>query len=358
MVNVKIQNQILKSEKGRLLSDFLTDNGFYSAHPCGGQGTCGKCKVTVNGASVLSCRYIIDDDIIVELPDVQQAFEKDIEFSGEIKGNLSYALDLGTTTLAMALVDVNKKDVLKTVTRPNPQAVFGADVISRIDYCSKNSVRKPQLALVRELNLMALSLGGAFCENLYVSGNTTMLHILFGEDPSSMGVAPYTPQFLNTKTTQGTHIGLKFAKQVKSLPCISTFVGADLVAGLNFTDFPYDDKYNLLVDLGTNAEIVLYSKNKALCTSAAAGPCFEGANISCGMSATDGAVYAFDIDMSNKISVKTISGKKAEGLCGTGLVDVICVLVEHGIIDETVYMDCSKNKKQIELFFYPQCILL
>jgi len=166
-----------------------------------------------------------------------------------------------------------------------------------------------------------------------------MLHLFFGIDCSSIGVAPYTPVFLESKTEKASALGLQGVNTVVSLPSVSSFVGADIVAGLNYIDMPKDNKYNLLIDLGTNAEIVLYSSEKGVATAAAAGPCFEGANISCGMSATPGAIYAFEIDDEGTASYKTIGNAKAAGICGTGLIDIIAELVANETIDETGYMD-------------------
>lgn len=342
MYQVTINNRQYKVSGGRLLSDFLTDNGFYVAHFCGGQGTCGKCKVKVNGESALSCKYVINSDVTVELP-VNNGVESviDMKTSGVLTYRMSYALDIGTTTLALALVSVDTKEIINVVTCTNPQVAFGGDVLSRIDYCRRNGVNKLQKAVADGINNLIERLGNVCCDEMYVSANTAMLHILFGEDLSSMGVAPYTPRFLSARTENGADIGIKCVRSVVSLPCISAFAGADLVAGLNFAGLPSDNKYNLLVDLGTNAEIILYSDNKALCTSAAAGPCFEGANISCGMSATDGAICAFGLDENNEPVIETISDKTAKGLCGTGLVDVICALLKSGMIDETGYMECE-----------------
>ena len=171
-------------------------------------------------------------------------------------------------------------------------------------------------------------------DTLYVSGNTTMLHILFGIDCSSIGTAPYTPVFLEKKSVNAESIGVTAADKVESLPCISAFTGADIVAGLNLINMPENGKHSLLIDLGTNAEIVLYSGESSLCTAAAAGPCFEGANISCGMSATEGAVYAY-----SENTAKTIGNAPVRGVCGTGLIDIVAHLLKNGILDETGYME-------------------
>ena len=341
MCNVTINNQKYSTQKGKLLSEFLIDNGFKVVHTCGGRGVCGKCKVTVNGASVLSCKYVINGDITVELPlDGDILSETGAVTSGELTSNMCYCLDIGTTTIALALVSLDNKEVVKVATCTNPQVAFGGDVISRIDYCRQNGVDKLQKAVVDGINKLISRSGGFSCNDMFVSGNTTMLHLLLGKDPTSMGVAPYTPVFLASQMVKGEDIGINFVNNIISLPCISSFVGADLVAGLNYVDKPKKGRYNLLVDLGTNAEIILFSENEVLCTSAAAGPCCEGAGISCGMSATEGAIYSFELRDNAKI-IKTICNTEPKGICGTGLVDVISELVKAHIIDETGYMECE-----------------
>lgn len=338
MCKVTINNQQFNVPSGKLLSDFLIDNGFAVVHTCGGRGVCGKCKVIVNGESVLSCKYVINDDITVEIP-LRSEVESvtGVEKSKRYSQNMCYALDVGTTTLALALVSLDNKEVVDVATCTNPQVKFSGDVISRIDYCRQNGVDDLHKSVIDGVNKLINRLGNVCCDEMYVSGNTAMLHILLGVNPTSMSVAPYTPIFLNSKNIKGNDIGINCVDTIISLPCISAFVGADLAAGLNFVGKPVDEKFNLLVDLGTNAEIILFSKDKVLCTSAAAGPCFEGANISCGMSATKGAIYSFKL---NK-SIKTIFDTEPEGICGTGLIDIICELVENNIIDETGYMPCE-----------------
>jgi len=177
-------------------------------------------------------------------------------------------------------------------------------------------------------------------DTMYVSGNTTMLHLFFGVDCSTMGVAPYTPSFVESKKEAAEKIGIQGVKKIVSLPSISSFVGADIVAGLEFIGLPEENKYNLLIDLGTNAEVILYSNTTGIATSAAAGPCFEGANIKCGMSATEGAICEFKLDYGHS-TVKTISEKSPRGICGTGLIDIISQLLKNEIIDETGYMEES-----------------
>ena len=335
MHKLRLNNRIIEVPDGAILSDILIKSGEALPHPCGGKGTCRKCLISVNGKEELSCQYKIKSDIDVVIPEYEEiSSETGATESGEITDNCCLCLDIGTTTLALALVSLDKKEIIKVKTAPNPQRAFGGDVLTRIEYCNNNGVAELQACLINKINEMVDGFAVNNVNSMYVSANTTMLHIFFGVDPSSLGVAPYSPVFLESREINGNEIGLNNIEKVVSLPCISAFVGADLLAGVSFAESPENDKYNLLIDLGTNAEIVLYSKNELYCTSAAAGPCFEGANISCGMSATDGAIYSYSVDE----GFKTIGKKAPKGICGTGLIDIIAVLLEKGVIDETGYM--------------------
>ena len=310
-------------------------------HPCGGKGTCKKCKVTVNGKEELSCRYVLTCDATVTLGDDESIHSVlGTSESGDASGELCLCLDIGSTTLALALVSIDEKKTVKAITAGNPQRAFGSDVMSRIEYCMKNGVDKLNSALIEKIGQMIRELLSDFgiekIEKMFVAGNTTMLHTFFGVDCSSMGASPYTPKFIESRRESGDKLGLPSVGEVISLPGISAFVGADIVAGMYYVGMPADPaKYNILIDLGTNAEIVLYNSKTALCTAAAAGPCFEGANISCGTSAVKGAVCEFKPDK----SFRTIGDAEAVGICATGLIDMVAELVKDETIDETGYMD-------------------
>ncbi len=335
MYKVSFNGEILLAECGETLSSVLMRYGKSVEHPCGGRGVCGKCRVYVNAREELACRYKITSDIEVEAYITDKKTEDDYETA--VDGECCFVLDIGTTTLALALVSLDNKKVMKTVTALNPQRVFGADVISRIDYCTKNSVEKLQKVLTDEINNMISRLGECKADKLYVSANTTMLHILFGEDCSSLGVAPYEPVFLEGRSADAATLGIDGVSTVETLPCASTFIGADIVAGMNLVGIPSDGKYSLLIDLGTNAEIVLMNENGSVSTSAAAGPCFEGACISCGMGAVSGVICAVKDG-----KVITVDNKKAVGICGTGLIDAVSYMLDERIIDSSGYMECEQ----------------
>lgn len=333
MIKVRVDGREVSVERGTALSEILNIE-----KPCGGRGTCGKCKVRVNGVDELACQYTVASEIDVQTYERSEILsETGAECAGELTENLCYVLDIGTTTLALALVSLDDRKAVKVITATNPQRTYGADVITRIDHCRKHSVRELHDILVSEINRMISELS-VKADRMYVSANATMLHTFFGIDCSSMGVAPYTPAFLESKKESAEAIGIKGVDSVISLPSISSFVGADIVSGLHLIGLPEEGKHRLLIDLGTNAEVVLYSNRSGVATAAAAGPCFEGANISCGMSATKGAMYAFKLDY-GQAEYKTIADGEIAGICGTGLVDIISELLKNGIIDETGYMD-------------------
>ncbi len=334
MHKVIINGKTEYAPHGTLLSDFLKNSGKGVEHLCGGKGICRKCTVTVNGKPELSCRYTVESDITVNFNEKSDiCSETGANQSGAMTDNVCYALDIGTTTLALALVNLDEGKIIKAITHTNPQVIFGADVMTRIEHCTKNGVDALQKAVINAANAM-LKEFGIREEKMYVSGNTTMLHLFFGIDCSAMGVAPYKPSFLESKTENAESLGITGVNIIESLPAVDAFVGADIVAGLNLTGLPSKDRHSLLIDLGTNAEIVLFDEESALCTSAAAGPCFEGANISCGMSATSGAVYSYADG-----KAKTVDGAPAKGICGTGLIDVIAEFIQNGTIDETGFME-------------------
>ena len=261
MFKISVQNRILFASDGERLSDVLLCAGLTVAHPCAGRGVCKKCTVTVNGKQELSCQYRVQSDIEVVLSE-QTEIESVTggEQASAQSQNICLVLDIGTTTLALAAVSLDENKIQQVITRTNEQVAFGANVISRIDYATKNTSAPLQEALLRTINSMIAELRCPVSDKMYVAGNTTMLHLLLNADCSSLGVAPYTPAFLESKTVNAAVLGLDGVREIVTLPCVSAFVGADLVAGRNCVTPPENGKYSLLVDLGTNAEILLFSK--------------------------------------------------------------------------------------------------
>lgn len=340
MYKVLIDGRAYLCEEGTLLSDILKDSAAEVFHPCGGRGICKKCTVTVNGERVLSCRYRVHSDITVEAGKRKDILSEDgLEIHQSGGSDTCLVLDIGTTTLSMALVEKETGNALKVLTQPNAQGIYGADVMSRTKVSRDCGARLLHGVLISQIRRMMKALDIKGCDELFAAGNTVMLHTLFGEDCAALGVSPFTPVFLGPRRCEGRQLKLDNIKTVYSLPCIAPFAGADITAGLNAVEFPErDDSFYMLADLGTNAEIVLFSLEQMLVTSAAAGPCFEGVGIDCGMSASPGAIYEYK----SPSDFATVENAQADGICATGLIDVIAAMLRDGTIDETGFMEDTR----------------
>jgi uncharacterized 2Fe-2S/4Fe-4S cluster protein (DUF4445 family) len=258
-------------------------------------------------------------------------------------------IDIGTTTVQAQLVCLDTGETLQDFSALNDQRSFGADVMSRI-YAARNgklselsAVINRQIEGILRQCINGWNLPGI--ERCTVSGNTTMLHLFCGVDPSSMGEAPYTPEFLEERHFEGRELSLS-ADRVTLLPGISAFVGADIVSGLAFLDIMNRGEDSLFVDIGTNGEIAVWknSERRLFCCSTAAGPCFEGAEISCGMGAVPGAINMVSLKekplgaaifKSGPLFYTTIGNERARGICGAGLIDAMAVMKKLACLDET-----------------------
>ena len=254
---------------------------------------------------------------------------------------LGLALDIGTTTIAGMLANLHTGRLIATETEANPQASFGADVISRIVAASTDE----GLANLHRLVIDAVNtLVGRLCEKakmsserIYlatVAGNTTMNHLFAGVSPATLGTAPYVPIFKYFPAMRAEELGIHIhpAAVVEILPVIGGFVGADTVACILATGQHRSEEMTLLIDLGTNGEIVLGNRDGLIAASTAAGPAFEGVHISHGMRAVRGAIDRVTLN-GDKIVVHTIDESAPKGICGSGLIDSVALLLSAGIID-------------------------
>ena len=252
------------------------------------------------------------------------------------------AFDLGTTSIAGYLIDVNACRVAVTSGMRNPQAQYGGDVISRADYALANGpaaladcAREAIDGLARRMCEEA----GVSPENIYaalIAGNTAMHHLFLGISPDSLVHAPYNPVISEPLDLPASHFGLCLhpAARLFTLPVIGGFVGADTVGCLISGDWLNREKLTLMIDIGTNGELVLGDKNRRVACSTAAGPAFEGAKITCGMRGADGAIDHAWLE-GGELCWHVIGDVPAKGICGSGLVDLIAVLLESGALDET-----------------------
>ena len=254
------------------------------------------------------------------------------------------AVDIGTTTVAVSLIDLATGDVRAEEGFVNPQKAFGLDVLSRIHYDMEhtNGVLELRRIIVERLQKAAEEMvkrANVALDAIYevvVGANATMLHALLGIPLKSLGTAPYSSLFTRPVTVLAKELGFALHDQTRlyCIPSVSTFIGGDIVSGVLASQLDRAEDTVLLVDIGTNGEIVLSQKGRMYSCSCAAGPALEGMNISCGMRAEPGAVEHVTLG-DEGVQLKTISNLPPVGLCGSGLLEAISQVVEKGIVGKT-----------------------
>lgn len=335
-------NKEIKAESGARLLDVLASNGYFISAPCGGNGTCGKCKVKllqgeVDGTVkdekgyVLSCKAKIKEDIsvfisvensVINQPTFRQKTDK-----------IGMILDIGTTTLVACIVDLTTGEKRQSVSCLNPQGSYGADVLTRMQACNAGKLPLLQKLILDKTNdfIKALSLKSEVDE-LFVVANPTMAHLFCGENPTSIGVYPFTPVFVKKREMDGACMGL-LAKKVVVLPSASGYIGGDVLSGVLSCGMHQNKKTQLLIDVGTNGEIVLSRDGQLYATSTSAGPALEGACIECGIGGVAGAIDSVWLEK-GEIRFSTIDGQAVTGVCGSGLIDAVALLLQEKLIDE------------------------
>ena len=260
---------------------------------------------------------------------------------GPIAGGraLGLAVDLGTTNIAAALIDMSSGQVVATGASENPQSIFGADVISRLTLAVRNpdAAREMQLAAVQAIAELAGQLTGRCLESVAevaVVGNSVMQHLLLGLPLDSLARAPYRPHILHDTNILCSDLGLNLAPGAWLYcgPNIAAFVGSDHVAALLETMVDPPPGRWLLMDIGTNTEISVFDSGQLRSASCASGPAFEGGVLSCGMRAMPGAVTGVHIE-NGKLSLETVGQTEAAGICGSGVVSLLSELVRSGAIN-------------------------
>lgn len=323
----------------------IADAGIALYAPCGGEGRCGCCRVTARGALSepdeiekkrlggaelsdgmrLACRaYAVGDCTVT----VDGIIADTVSGANIRAGNVGVAVDIGTTTVAASLVDMETGRRIAEAVTPNPQSVWGADVISRISAAERVGVGELRRLVRGCVDGLRRRLGAPLDAPTVIVGNTTMLSLWAGIDPAPIGRAPFSPPVLFGETVDGAYLPR----------CVSGYVGADAVASvISAISMLHPGEDAVIVDVGTNGEVISYRGGVMYACAAAAGPALEGAGISCGMTATDGAIESVMI-RGGELMCGVIGGGEARGICGSGLVDAAACLLRFGIIDRSGYM--------------------
>jgi uncharacterized 2Fe-2S/4Fe-4S cluster protein (DUF4445 family) len=427
--------------------------GIVLSSACGGEGTCGKCKVLLGKDEALACQTIVESDISVNIPagsfetphaykpvaeeftkgvilenehritasplvrkiylelpaptsdDAESDLERiyriiekkighthvstrlaNVKHLGEVlrdsdfrvtaviaggedaveilaiepqnttKSNYGFAFDIGTTTVAGQLIDLNKNEIMGSRIAFNRQASYGSDVITRIVYASNpKGLETLNAAVIDNVNEIIEDLSSEGKVNLsdvysiVFAGNMTMTHLLLKIDPSHIRKAPYVPVTASFQPASVSELGLKMHPKAIAyfLPGVAAYVGGDIVSGLLACGIPEADGLSLLIDIGTNGEIVLGNRDWMIGAAASAGPAFEGSGLKHGMKAVRGAVNKVDIDDKLNVNVDTIGGDKPKGICGSGYIDLLCKLLQRRIIGKDGKIDGAVKSDRI-----------
>ena len=335
----------VQAESGTTVLQAQIAAGLHPDAPCGGKGTCGKCKVIIAGNEVLACQTLIDRDLTVltDKEETEKILTTGLAVSTTPEGLHPYVLafDIGTTTVVAYLMDGYTGQLTATASCKNPQGQFGADVISRIEQvlqeggdALRDTIREAMGQLTQELCSRA-GITGQEIGVISIVGNTAMHHLLLGIDPKPLVTPPYMPNVFEALELENG--------RVRILPNIAGFVGGDTVGCMVSTRFDRLEEISLMIDIGTNGEMVLGNKDRRIACSTAAGPAFEGAKISCGMRGAEGAVDHVWLEDS-QVKYHVIGDVPPEGLCGSGLLDLVAVLLEQEIVDESGYLEDKEYK--------------
>ncbi len=366
--------RMVQAAPGETLLQAALHAGLLIPAPCGAGGTCGKCRVKILSGQVsgarsahrltpeemaegwrLACCTRPDSDADVFIPPLtdrethatlriltEGQAPDPIALNEAAAGTLGVAFDLGTTTLAASLVELDTGLVCDTLATVNRQIQYGDDVVSRIALIRRDPARLHTLrqAAADSMNDLIDRLCAACgatpgqISRIAFAGNTAMQEILLGIDPAGLAQIPFAPAFLEAETHPAATLGLHAAPaaQATSLPQIGGFIGGDALAGMLASGFDRLAEPTLLIDIGTNGEIILLTPDRILASSTAAGPAFEGARIRQGMRAAEGAIDHVYTE-GNRLITSTIGNAPPRGICGTALIDAISELLTLGVID-------------------------
>lgn len=314
-------------------------------------------KILDQGTSI---SYSIENHVQKQYDGTKTKVLFDAEVIGEEEGdtsseNYGVVIDIGTTTLVASLIRVTTGEELASVSALNPQSVYAQDVLTRIHFASnEEGLKTMHQLIVKEINQMLdkictqAGIEKRFIYEIIYSGNTTMLHLAVGQNPESLGQYPYISQIAGGEYVEASEQKIDISPFGKLYlpPVISAYVGPDITSGILASRLQDFKGTVLFIDIGTNGEMAIAQNGQLFATSTAAGPAFEGMNITFGMRAEAGAIEFFEIQEDGSIVIRTIMQQKPKGICGSGLFDIVGELVRVGIIQQNGRFASSEKKVQ------------
>jgi uncharacterized 2Fe-2S/4Fe-4S cluster protein (DUF4445 family) len=358
-VRLEPLGKVLKANPGTPLMDILDEYGI--EFPCGGKGSCHKCKIRILDGNIktdhayegvlqaegmdsawsLTCKGSINQNVTIEIAQ-QDAFilADSTAFPFEPSDGYGLAVDLGTSTIVMQLINLSSGHIMDVYASLNPQSRFGADIISRITHALHQPGLEILCRLIREhlwkLIHRILERNRVVPRKIILVGNTVMHHLFAGIDVRSLAFFPFKTSEGGKRLFRASELGWDLPREtaIIFMPTLGSFVGSDILAGILATGIDTSEDLIALIDLGTNGEIVVGNRDLMLTASTAAGPAFEGTNISQGMRATNGAISRVILSDS-KVEFHVIGNEKPRGICGSGLIDAVSVFLHTGQINVT-----------------------
>ncbi len=323
----------------------LREKGLAPDAPCGGHGTCGKCKVLINGEEKLACQISVEQDITVALFDRGQTsiltdgIDLAVHMNPWKEGDL-IAFDIGTTSVVCYLLDGKTGKELGTASMLNPQSVYGADVISRIQAAIGGEMENLRNAVCTGMNELidrvcsGQGIAPAQIGTIAVVGNPAMQQLFLGISPENLATVPFAPVLTKMQIIPASdHFPCCTNADLLIVPDISGYVGADTIGCVLSTKQYEAEKIVLMVDIGTNGEMVLGNRDRMMACSTAAGPALEGARIHFGMRGAPGAIDHVWLE-EGQLRCSVIGGGKPQGICGSGLIDAVAALLDAGLINK------------------------
>lgn len=343
-IRIAGQKVEIQADPGTVLLHALREAGLAQDAPCGGRGTCGKCKVYADGREVLACQTEVDRDMEVALPPKEQLniLQAGIVPAMALESLAGYllAIDIGTTSVVCFLLEGKTGRELAVCSMENPQAAFGADVVSRIQAALGGNldaltcrIRAGVTDLIRKVCTEA-NVPAKQIRRVSLVGNPAMQQLFLGMSPENLAAVPFSPVLTRAQTIPcGDILPICPKAELLVVPDISGYVGADTVGCLLATELYKNEEITLLVDIGTNGEMVLGNRDRMVACATAAGPALEGANIRFGMRAAPGAIDHVWLE-NGEIKCSVFGGGQAIGICGSGLVDAVAVGLDMGLLNK------------------------
>jgi uncharacterized 2Fe-2S/4Fe-4S cluster protein (DUF4445 family) len=355
-----LQKKETKIKGEKTIADYAKELNIQIDMPCGGEGICGKCRVKIDGKVSglneiekqhdlgiyrLACQTIPLGETYVIFSEATAKRKGFIprKIKSDGKKGYSVALDLGTTTLAAYLIDNETGELLRENAKLNPQRQYGEDVITRISLANER-IYEVLMDGINDL-LKEILNEERKPDTICVVGNPTMHHFFLGYDVKSLGKAPYEPVSKKPEFRSAKELGLGYGITVYTPPIIAGFIGSDILAGAIASELFISKEPAMLIDIGTNGEIIISDGEQLVAASCAMGPAFEGSKIKYGSIAKPGAIEKVRM-VDNKVFYSTIENSEARSICGSGIVDIVAELYRNGKIKESgAFMDKKKEFK-------------